>query len=250
MNKSHIIIIAIVAALVAVGAWILSRRLHLGMRAPHVPLVKLDSTFHSPAGPRPIEFDYFSAPFDTLITARLNDSLPAWAFKISVISDSTDRWRPTRCCVQVLQLPDSLVLQKFADKLELRGGTRLRFIDVDFDGTLDLELLEGSDAVGNESRHFWLFDRKSRQFHLNSEFSERLGGDLVADPDKKELYTGFPSIFGGDSYTYRVTDGRLLLIEHTGSESVTADDTGKIRHFVKRLVDGKMKVVEESFEVR
>ena len=246
MTKSQILILVLVIVLAVVGVWALAGRLHLGGRAPQVPIVQLDSTLHPARGPRPIDFDYIEAPFDTVATIKLSDSLPPWAFHISLTSDSTHRYGPTYCALKVIQVPDSVMLQKFVDTLDLPGYTRLRFIDVDFDGLLDLEILSAQQG----GRHFWLLDRKSRQFHFSSEFSEYLGGDFVVDPDKRELGTGFRSVTGAESLTYRIAAGHLLLIERKGFEEVVINDTAKTRDFLERLVDGKMKLVAESFQVR
>jgi hypothetical protein len=55
---------------------------------------------------------------------------------------------------------------------------------------------------------------------------------------------------GGDSNIFKFINGELTLVESNREEQVVVNDSTKIKRTIEKLVDGQLKVVEETYEDR
>lgn len=221
--------------------------------------VRKDATLHSlepdsSCSPNPIEIELSEQLSDTTVAIQISKSSPQYSVHIhSVIkSDSIneDSFDHIIYQLDIAQNNQSSLMQSIKDTCDVSIGMHtITFKDVNFDGFLDIEFLEGIAPSGNESFHFWTFDTNAQRYSYNSEFSETIGGmDISLSPDKKQISTGYRNGRGGGSCTYQVTNGHLILMEETSDEEIIVNDSTKTKTTIKKLINGEMKVVEETID--
>jgi len=122
----------------------------------------------------------------------------------------------------------------------------LSFVDFNFDGYLDMQMLSGS-SVGsmNASWDFFLFDPQKQRFVYNRQFSKLLAGNYPSiNPDGTIETGGVLGCAGScwSSETYKVVRDSLILIHEVSQESAP-DGSGGLIYIEKKLINGIMTVV-------
>ncbi|MFZ1080541.1 MAG: hypothetical protein WAO19_01290, partial [Candidatus Kryptoniota bacterium] len=129
----------------------------------------------------------------------------------------------------------------------------IEFIDVNFDGFKDIMAVENEDGRFVTFR-FYLFDIGSGTFKFDGEFTDIVGYNTRVDTSGQAIETG-----GGTSdeswylNTYEVDDGKLVLAEKEEVSRDLVDGVAQVDssgedicvHTLKRLVDGKLKLVKK-----
>ena len=113
------------------------------------------------------------------------------------------------------------------------------FVDIDFDGYLDLQVNGLGLNTINSTSSFWLFNPQTGLFEESQEFSSF--DELSIDKDKREI-TSWSASVGYDkssqSSTYKVVDHHLVLV----AEERSYED----EHERQELLNGEMTVVSRS----
>ena len=107
-------------------------------------------------------------------------------------------------------------------------------IDLNFDGHLDLRLLAFAGGTGNVGYNYWLYDPESRQFIYEPILS---GRNVVADPTKLELRSGWKGGHAGNIYqyeTFRWIDRALVLVSR-----VRQDWSSEKNCYVRQVFESK-----------
>jgi hypothetical protein len=117
--------------------------------------------------------------------------------------------------------------------------------DLNFDGYLDLALVNWMGGTGNVGYCVWLFDPKTGKYVSNPQFSELLGNHKT-DPVARTITTSSNgSAVTGSSQTYIVRDNKLILT----SEEIAEGAQGKcpLHWFRRELRSGKMVITAEKW---
>ncbi|WP_440216140.1 XAC2610-related protein [Chromobacterium piscinae] len=117
----------------------------------------------------------------------------------------------------------------------------VQLVDVNFDGELDLLVLEQAGGAGpNDTHNVYVFNKRTGRFERNAKLSEL--PQLQIDAKRKRILSASR---GGccshSSETYRYFHGRLTLVS-SWDESLSYDDGGSVMvTTVRRLVKGKWR---------
>jgi len=131
--------------------------------------------------------------------------------------------------------------------------TRPEFSDVNFDGFIDMRLLDIRGDRGDFAYCYYLFDPKERVFRINQEFSELLATGAKFDYSKKQFTTSwitnnFCEGYCWEENTYGVINNHPVLVEQVISE---IGNKGKLRRRIittKQNIGGIMKTVKTDYE--
>jgi hypothetical protein len=131
--------------------------------------------------------------------------------------------------------------------------TRPKFLDVNFDGYLDMRLLDIRDDRGNFGYCYYLFDPQKRVFVFNQEFSHLIATGANFDYSKKQFTTSWitDKFCEGNCWeekTFGVKNNHPVLLEQVISG---IEENGKSRRRIittKQNIDGIMKTVKVDHE--
>jgi hypothetical protein len=117
--------------------------------------------------------------------------------------------------------------------------------DLNFDGYLDLALVNWMGGTGNVGYCIWLFDPKTGQYVSNAQFSELVGNHKI-DPVAKTITTSSNgSALTGSSQTYSVRDNKLVLSVEETQEG--AEGKCSLHWFRRELRNGKLVITAEKW---
>ena len=121
---------------------------------------------------------------------------------------------------------------------------RFQAKDINFDGYLDIAVLDGYGAKWS-SYNYWLFDKRSGHFITNSltrELRKLNFNEMTLYPETKEIHTThLPSVCFGKKI-HKVVDGRLVLMysEEPRLEG-EGEDFCKLR--IEKRINGVMRLI-------
>jgi len=122
--------------------------------------------------------------------------------------------------------------------------------DINFDGFKDVWTIIHRDVKAQPSYHFWIFNPQKHSFQLNKMFTDLLVCNLEINSEDSTISSGCQGGcmgFCGSEMIYKVSNNCLVLIESNESEQVEINGESKIQYTVRKLINGKMKVTEESY---
>jgi hypothetical protein len=187
-------------------------------------------------------------PSDTTIHISLNNKLPLLNARIQLRLDTTSDQHLLIYKLDFTKQAQDSVFQSVIDTSQTTMVTDVEFNDYNFDGFLDFMLITEIDGAGNPSRHFWIYDSNLNKFVFDNALSEQFVGEMVYNFSSKTIETGYRIGMGGGSDVFKFIDGKLTLVERSREEEVVLNDTVKTKTTVEKLIDGQMKVVEETYE--
>jgi len=115
--------------------------------------------------------------------------------------------------------------------------------DVNFDGYNDIRLLQFLPAAPNLPYYFWVYNPTKQKFLRQKALEEITSPEF--DPEKKLIYSFWrASCCDHGHSTYKYIKGKPTLIE----EGEVKEEDGKVITTLKKLVNGKMKVIEKTVE--
>jgi hypothetical protein len=115
--------------------------------------------------------------------------------------------------------------------------------DINFDGYNDIRLLQFLPAAPNLPYHYWTYTPTTQRFQRQIALEEITSPKF--DPKKKLIYSFWRSSCCDHGLsTYRYINDKPTLIE----ESEVKEDDNKIITTLKKLVNGKMKLVKRTVE--
>jgi hypothetical protein len=146
---------------------------------------------------------------------------------------------------------DTTVLQYFSkpisDFLGMSDQSPI-FVDANFDGYTDIQMVEGMGANGqNIACAFYLFNPVKSCFDFDSSFTERFGENPLIDPDAKEIRTGGTTGCVGRCChfeTFRLVDKEFILVKREITER--NDSTNKFISTTEILKEGRLVVTESD----
>jgi hypothetical protein len=195
---------------------------------------------------------------DTTYILKLNQSLPFYRVRLVEGEDSTYeivnyykiyiQYDLSDSIIQTMigeSPPDvySSVFAEYPDDIE--------FIDINFDGFLDIIKVNGVSANGmNKSFAVYLFNHWDKLFYYNEKISTILGGSYYSlNSDDSTIFSAGGTGCLGHCYsqeTYKVTGDTLVLIRR---EHQTRDDNGNPENFIRteeELVNGVLTIVSQD----
>jgi hypothetical protein len=184
---------------------------------------------------------------DTTFLINLNTELPRIKTKVHLKLDTTAERTLLIYTFSFTNLADDSLLQTIIDTSNTDMTTEVIFNDFNFDGSLDFETIVDVDGVGNSARHFWVFDNALKRFIFNTPLSEEIVGEMTYDFRTKTIGMGARTGMTGESKEFQYINGLLTLVERQSDERVTINDSEKTKTTVEKLIDGKLKVVEETY---
>jgi hypothetical protein len=115
--------------------------------------------------------------------------------------------------------------------------------DINFDGYNDIRLLQFLPAAPNLPYYYWTYNPATQRFQRQKALEEITSPDF--DPKKKLIYSFWRgSCCDHGLSTYRYINGKPTLIE----ESEVKEEDGRVISTIKKLVNGKMKLVKKTIE--
>lgn len=115
--------------------------------------------------------------------------------------------------------------------------------DINFDGYNDIRLLQFLPAAPNLPYYYWTYNATTQKFQRQKALEEISSPEF--DPKKKLIYSFWRgSCCDHGLSTYRYINGKPTLIE----ESEVKEEDGKVITTLKKLVNGKMKLVKRTVE--
>jgi hypothetical protein len=162
-----------------------------------------------------------------LFSAKINDKLPPFNFKIVGQLKKDDRINPADVYflpsyVEIYDASKSKVIQKLnaKDKFDNDGSgwksvgcDNVQMVDINFDGYLDLRLFYNAGATGNVWYATYIYKPDLRKFV----FSKRLFklSDVSIDPKKKQLSSTYHGGVGASGTEYfKFVDNKLVSIKY------------------------------------
>ena len=151
-------------------------------------LVLLILCFGRPAFPNGI---------DTVFSKRLGQNSSIYYFKINVFKN---QYSHSFYTVNIYKDSISNLMQTISDSTN--GGFSfqypefgMEFIDINFDGNLDLKFYDYMSADGQSFRYkYWLFNKKADKFIYNKDFTAKLSGtEVYIDSIKNMIIVPFNS---------------------------------------------------------
>jgi hypothetical protein len=125
-----------------------------------------------------------------------------------------------------------------------------KFIDVNFDGYLDIRMVSFQDNFGNFSYDYLLFNPEQSKYLFNEEFTD-VCNNAEIDASKKQIRVtsttekDCPCCW--QQNTYRVQNNHPQLYQTITSELVTVNGVSKQKQTTERLVKGKMTIVNVDY---
>jgi hypothetical protein len=183
---------------------------------------------------------------DNKIMVAIHPSLPKYSIRLID--------RETRCYKLIILDGNSRdtiqVIEDYHDGIDFpeedsEDEKAVEFVDVNFDGYLDLKVLDNQGNTTNVSYKLWIFNPQRKVFEYDEQISELLGCNPSIDPSSKTFTTGGVLGCVGMCYswnTYKFIDGKPVLIERE-SQDYQEDVKTKQSYFVRTLemlVDGKL----------
>jgi hypothetical protein len=187
-------------------------------------------------------------PSDTTIHISFNKKLPSLNARIQLHLDTTSEQHLLIYKLDFIKQAQDSMFQSVIDTSQTTMATDVEFNDYNFDGFLDFMLITEIDGAGNPSRHFWIYDSTLNKFVFDKALSEQFVGEMVYNFSSKTIETGYRIGMGGGSDVFKFIDGKLILVERSLEEEVVLNDTIKTKTTIEKLIDGQMKVVEETYE--
>jgi hypothetical protein len=142
---------------------------------------------------------------------------------------------------------DTTVLQCFSRRIDDFLGMSEQdpvFVDANFDGYPDIQMLEGIGANGQNTAYvFYLFNPAKSCFEFDSSFTERFGVNPFIDSDAKEITTGGTTGCLGRCChyeTFRLVNKQFILVKREITER--NDSTNKFISTTEILKEGRLVV--------
>ena len=115
--------------------------------------------------------------------------------------------------------------------------------DINFDGYNDIRLLQFLPAAPNLPYYYWTYNPPTQKFQRQKALEEITSPDF--DPKKKLIYSFWRgSCCDHGHSTYKYINGKPTLVE----ETEVKEEDGKVTTTLKKLVNGKMKLVKRTVE--
>jgi hypothetical protein len=115
--------------------------------------------------------------------------------------------------------------------------------DIDFDGYNDIRLLQFIPAAPNLPYYYWTYNPITQKFQRQKALEEITSPDF--DAKNKLIYSFWRgSCCDHGHSTYKYINGKPTLIE----EAEIKEEEGKVIATLKKLVNGKMKLVKKTVQ--
>lgn len=123
------------------------------------------------------------------------------------------------------------------------------FKDMNLDGFDDLRVLRGIDwRYWGKEYDIWLFNNEKQNFNFSDDFTFNIYSDYRIDEKEKTIITNWYGWSDHNEYgtdTYKINGKNLILIERVNQKY---EDENKYIWQREKLINGKMKVVEQKFK--
>ena len=191
----------------------------------------------------------YSNNADTTFSKSINQNSNIYFFNINVFRN---QYSNTHYFVNIFKDSSNNLIQTINDSTEGDFNFQypefsIEFIDINFDGNLDLKLYDFASADGqNFAFKYWLYNNETGKFIYNENYSYKLAGmEVYIDSSINMIIVSFISgdyAMGQDRY--KVIDNELLLYEEEG----IFYDITKEAHFERlyRNVNGEMIIITEK----
>ena len=119
--------------------------------------------------------------------------------------------------------------------------------DINFDGLNDFMIVQFIPASPNIPYFYWTFSNKTKQFQRDTTFEEITSPNF--DKQQKLITSFWPSgCCDHGLSTYKYIDGKITLVEESEVATDNQEFPGKVVITKKQLVNGEMKLVEQTIE--
>jgi hypothetical protein len=198
-----------------------------------------------------------SVTYDSTIVVSINKSLPDFYIHLVEREDTSGEFSEWNYELSFSTSLNGPVTQTICDEsgspftmMEEEQYPGIEFIDLNFDGYLDIKMFNNRAANGvNAGYAAYLFDSLTRQFIHSETFSDILGGTgIELDSAKHEITsTGELGCLGGcwSIDTYKVQGDALILIgrEHQDQDM---DHPGDFLLIKEEMLNGSLTVVSKE----
>ena len=192
---------------------------------------------------------------DSSFTISISPKLPKYAVHIVEVQRTLKSEDEYSINISLLNSQDRSLNQSINSswtsyRIDMQSSqeTSFEFVDLNFDGFLDLLVSQGESVDGLKVDNvFWLFDPNTRQFQSNPQMSDHFRDRFSCSSLDKELTTGGRTGCVGRCYEFEHYrwNGSVLILFSKESQEQTEDGTGFV-HEKSQLINGEMKVIEHE----
>jgi hypothetical protein len=198
-----------------------------------------------------------SITYDSTLVVSINKSLPKYYVHLIEREDTSGEYNEWNYTLSFRISANGPITQTICDEsgspftmMEVEKYPGIEFIDLNFDGYLDIKMFNNRAANGvNAGYAAYLFDPLTRQFIHSESFSDILGGTgIELDSEKHEITSsGELGCLGGcwSIDTYKVQGDTLILIrrEHQDQDM---DHPGDFLLIREEMLNGILTVVSKE----
>jgi hypothetical protein len=187
---------------------------------------------------------------DTVYEERVHPTYPIYQFHlVAYYSDCYKLYILNLKANQQIQIIEDQTQTDFFEDNKYEFKKAIEFIDINFDGYLDIKVFEAENQF-NISYRLWIFDPNLNKFIFDEPLTRLVGGNLNIDVDSKTIKTGGTGGCVGMCYewdTYQFNSKKLILIEREKQERFDTPDNGSYTFVrtLEKLIDGKLKIVKK-----
>jgi hypothetical protein len=191
---------------------------------------------------------------------EINPKLPPYRFRLipdpSALANCDDPRLSDRCgedhprvgLIEISTIGDPTILQTIdvaSDAWASMFTQHFLAKDINFDGYLDIAVLDGYGAKWS-SYNYWLYDERSGRFITNSltrKLRELKFNEMTLYPETKEIHTTYlPSVCLGKKI-HKVVNGRLVLM-YVEEPRLEGEGEDFCKPVIKKRVNGMMRAID------
>jgi len=170
---------------------------------------------------------------------EIHPSLPLYIFRIYRNPEHID----------VLKGNDTAVIQSLIAEQDIEESNILLSADINFDGYMDVAILEFTGSGHNYGYCYWLFNKNSGEFEQTVNDKTELNHEIVGpyiDYVGKKLSTSWSGSDHQSTSYYNYKGGKFVNTENINIHYLRNINGDKYRKIIKTNVNGKMKVISDK----
>jgi len=193
--------------------------------------------------------------FDSLYVVSVNKSLPRYYIRLVEREDTAEAYRSWYYEFQIQQSISGPAFQDICgesfssfDEMDNDDYPGIEFVDLNFDGYLDIKMFNDRAANGvNSGYAVYLFDPVAQRFSYSQQFSDIMGGySIELDSTKQEITSsGELGCMGGcwSIDTYKVVADSLVLIKRVHQDQ---QHPGEFVLIKEQMINGILTVTSKE----
>lgn len=148
-------------------------------------------------------------------------------------------------------LSSEIINIEFTDTVDglFVGWAEWNVDDMNFDGYLDIRLAFAVGMHGDPIYSYYLYNPRIRKFEENSDYLDKLRGDINFDQSSKTIIEK-GEYWGGDLHTwqniYMCNNNKLIIIDEFDEHYWEIGDSTFSKRYRSKIIDGQNVVLEDT----